>query len=100
MSDLDTEIEGSSAAIRSVATWLRSDLGTSFSDLGDTVAAQRSAARGDWDGEAATAFASRAATLATAADEGARISAAEIHVRGRDLGEGRSDQRLPVALGQ
>jgi uncharacterized pyridoxamine 5'-phosphate oxidase family protein len=30
----------------------------------------------------------------------ARISAAEIHVRGRDLGEGRSDQRLPVALGQ
>ncbi|MGV3563478.1 MAG: hypothetical protein ACO1ON_09355 [Nocardioides sp.] len=76
MSDLDTEIEGSSAAIRSVATWLRSDLGTGFSDLGDTVAAQRSAARGDWDGEAATAFASRAATLATAADEGAQISAA------------------------
>lgn len=76
MSDLDTEIEGSAAAIRSVSTWLRADLGAGFSDLGDTVSAHRSAARGDWDGEAATAFVSRAAALATAADEGAGTSTA------------------------
>lgn len=76
MSDLDTEIEGSAPAIRAVATWLRADLMSALTGLGDTVAAQRSAARGDWDGEAAAAFASRAATLATAADQGARTTGA------------------------
>ena len=28
----------------------------------------------------------------------ARVTASEIHVRGRDVGEGRSDQRVPVRL--
>lgn len=76
MSDLDTEIEGSASTIRSVATWLRGDLEVGLSDLGDTVATQRSTAQGDWDGEAATAFSGRASTLATSADDGARISRA------------------------
>lgn len=72
--DLDTGIEGDSASIRSVSTWLRGDLATGLSSLGDTVATQRSAASGDWEGEAGTAFAGRAHTLATVADDGSTIS--------------------------
>lgn len=74
MSDLDTEIKGSPASIRTVGTWLRSDLGPGLRDLGDTAAAQRSAAQGDWQGEAGTAFAARTHTLATSADKAAAIS--------------------------
>ncbi len=74
MSDLDTEIEGSVSTIRSVATWLDRDLRPGLGDLSDSVVSQRSAAQGDWDGQAGTAFAGRAATLATSADDGAQIT--------------------------
>jgi hypothetical protein len=74
VSDLNTEIEGSSASIRLVSTWLSSDLRPGFTGLGDVVAAQRTAAGSDWEGEAGRAFSGRAHTLATAADDGAAIS--------------------------
>lgn len=74
MSDLDTEIKGEVASIQAVGDWFRDDLAPGLGDLGDTTAAQRSLAQGDWEGEAATAFASRASTLATAADEGSTLT--------------------------
>ncbi|MCY7395220.1 MAG: hypothetical protein LH468_03540 [Nocardioides sp.] len=74
MSDLNTEIEGEVASIQAVGTWLRSDLGPGMTGLADTVSSQRTAARGDWEGEAGTAFAGRAGALATAANDGAVIT--------------------------
>lgn len=74
MSDLDTEIKGRPADIMQVATWLRSSLRTGLDSLGDEVARQRSGIRGDWEGETATAFAARAQTLVTAADDGAAVT--------------------------
>ncbi len=74
MSDLDTKIEGSSASIRLVSTWLSGDLQPGLTGLGDVVATQRTAAGSDWEGDAGSAFSSRAHTLATSADEGAAIS--------------------------
>ena len=74
MSDLNTEIEGSSASIRLVSTWLTGDLQPGLTSLGDVVATQRTAASSDWEGDAGAAFSQRAHTLATSADEGAAIS--------------------------
>lgn len=74
MADLDTEIEGEVAHVRAVGRWLRQDLRTGFDDLATTVARQRSDAAGDWQGEAGTAFGSRAGELADSGDEGARIT--------------------------
>lgn len=74
MADLDTEIEGEVANVRAVGRWLRQDLRTGFDDLATTVAQQRTAAAGDWQGEAGTAFAGRARELAQSGDEGAALT--------------------------
>lgn len=74
MGDLDTEIEGEVAEVRAVGRWLRQDLRTGFDDLATTVARQRSDAAGDWQGEAGTAFGSRARELAQSGDDGAAIT--------------------------
>ena len=74
MTDLDTEIKGEPGNLRSVSQWFRQDLKGGFDDLGAEVAVQRTAATGDWDGEAATAFGGRAQTLVESSDEGASIS--------------------------
>lgn len=74
MSNLDTEIKGTPASIRAVASWLRQDLKTGFDDFGDEVSRQRRDAAGDWQGETATAFASRGQTLVASADDGVRVT--------------------------
>lgn len=74
MNDLDTEIRGEAANIRAVASWLRQDLRQGFDDLGNEVARQRSAAHGDWQGEAGTAFAGRTQTLVEATDDGSSVT--------------------------
>lgn len=74
MTDLDTEIKGEPGNIRSVSQWLRQDLKGGFDDLGADVAVQRTAATGDWEGDAATAFGGRAQTLVESSDDGASIS--------------------------
>jgi uncharacterized protein YukE len=74
MGDLDTEIEGEVANVRAVGRWLRQDLRGGFDDLATTVAQQRTDAAGDWQGEAGTAFSSRARELARSGDEGASLT--------------------------
>jgi hypothetical protein len=76
MSDLDTEITGEVGNVRAVAQWLRGDLVGGFDDLGSQVATQRTAAAGDWQGEASTAFSGRAQTLVEASDDGAATTGA------------------------
>ncbi|GEP39264.1 hypothetical protein NPS01_29270 [Nocardioides psychrotolerans] len=106
MSDLDTEIEGSVATIRGVATWLTRDLRPGLGDLSDAVAAQRSAAQGDWDGEAGSAFAQRAGTLTTSADDGAQITgevADDVETLATALGtaqQAMADVRVAACVGE
>jgi hypothetical protein len=68
MGDLETAIDGSPASIRSVSTWLRKDFGAASDDLATSVFRQRSRAASDWQGEAGTAFQTRAGALADAGD--------------------------------
>ncbi len=74
MRNLDTEITGTPAAIRSIEAWLRQDLKTGFDDFGEEVNRQRRSAGGDWQGETATAFAGRTQTLVGSADDGVTVT--------------------------
>lgn len=106
MSDLDTEIEGSVDTIRGVATWLTRDLRPGLGDLSDAVAAQRSVAQGDWDGEAGGAFAQRAGTLTTSADDAAQITgevAGDVEALATALGtaqQAMADVRVAARVGE
>lgn len=73
---LDTEIEGEPANIREVSRWMRSDLGGGLDEMATDVGNQRRNVSGDWQGEAADAFAERAQTLVRATDQGVTISQA------------------------
>ena len=53
---IDTEIKGSSASIEGTADWLRSTLGKAVSSGADALAAARSTAASDWQGETGSAF--------------------------------------------
>lgn len=71
---VDTEIPGSSTSVEAAADWLRSTLGTAVASGADALAAARSTAASEWQGETGSAFAStmgsavgRADALATAA---------------------------------
>ncbi len=75
MSDqLDTEVKGEPGNIREVARWVRSDLGGGLDAMATDVGDQRRNVAGDWQGEAAEAFAERAQTLVRKTDEGVTIS--------------------------
>ena len=64
MGDLETAIDGSPASIRAVSSWLRKDFGAASEELATSVFKQRSRAASDWQGEAGTAFQTRAGSLA------------------------------------
>lgn len=71
---VDTEIPGSSTSVEAAADWLRSTLGAAVASGADALAAARSTAASEWQGETGSAFAStmgsavgRADALATAA---------------------------------
>ena len=71
---VDTEITGSPASVEAAADWLRSTLGKAVASSADALAAARSTAASDWQGETGSAFAStmgsavgRADALASAA---------------------------------
>ncbi|MBU5423411.1 hypothetical protein KQI48_12110 [Cellulomonas hominis] len=73
MTDLDTTIEADPAGLRAVAAWLRSGSGDS---IGGAVSAldYARADRGEWSGDAATAFRGRmGGVLATAEDARATV---------------------------
>lgn len=54
---VDTEIQGSPSSIEGAADWLRGTLGKAVTSGADAMAAARSTAASDWQGETGTAFA-------------------------------------------
>jgi hypothetical protein len=53
---LDTEVEGSPAAVTAAATWLRDTLAKKVADAGDQQQDARNDARSRWEGEAASSY--------------------------------------------
>jgi len=81
MTALSTTVDADPAALRAVATWLGSSLGTAV-DSTDTALRYARADRGEWDGLAGDAFRSRMgqiATMATGTGAAARTAAAGVN---------------------
>lgn len=76
MTSLTTHIEADPAALRSVATWLRTGLGSAI-ETAETALIYARTDRGAWTGEAAEAFRARMGTIARSTqDVGASVHAA------------------------
>jgi uncharacterized protein YukE len=65
---IETRIDGRPADLSAAAAYLTEVLGDGIDQLADRVTRERSAATGGWRGQAADAFADRAAALACSAD--------------------------------
>lgn len=66
---LETRLEGEPAGLRSLADWLRNDLGGAADEAATDTFRQRSLLASGWDGEGGDAFHQRATALARSADE-------------------------------
>ncbi|MGY2704214.1 hypothetical protein [Nocardioides sp. HB32] len=65
---VDTEIKGSPGSIEAAADWLRSSLGKAVSSSADALAAARSTAASDWQGQTGSTFAGTMGTAVGRAD--------------------------------
>ncbi|MCV7431995.1 WXG100 family type VII secretion target [Mycolicibacterium bacteremicum] len=65
---IDTYIEGSPGSVRAAAEWLRSTLAGKVSQTVDQIHSARTAASGDWKGDAGSAFVARMTTGASKAE--------------------------------
>lgn len=65
---IDTYIDGDPGSVRSAAEWLRSTLADKVSQTVDQIHSARTAASGDWSGDAGSAFVARMTTGASKAE--------------------------------
>ncbi|GAA1163842.1 hypothetical protein [Nocardioides aquiterrae] len=65
---IDTEIKGSPGSVEGASDWLRSTLGKAVTSSADALAAARSTAGSDWQGETGSTFASTMGTAVGRAD--------------------------------
>lgn len=65
---IETKVEGSPAAVRGAATWLRGTLAGRLDEAGESQAEARSGASGGWDGDAAAAYQDFARTVLRGTD--------------------------------